>query len=79
MSAKKIGVEETSTVLLDATELAARLSVRPSWVREKVRGRARERDSDPLPCVRLGKYTRFRWTDVEVWLARQIDNGPKKA
>jgi len=58
-------------VLLTPAQLAARLSVPTSWVREKCRQRARERDSDPLPVVRLGKYTRFRWAEIEVWLSRQ--------
>jgi excisionase family DNA binding protein len=59
------------SVLLTPEELAMRLNVRPSWVREKTRERARIRDRDPLPCVRLGRYVRFRWSDVEKWLARQ--------
>jgi hypothetical protein len=58
-------------VLLTPQQLASRLSVPTTWVREKTRQRARERDSDPLPVVRLGKYCRFRWSDVEAWLARQ--------
>jgi hypothetical protein len=57
--------------LLTPAELAARLAVPPSWIREKTRGRARQRDSDPLPVVRLGKYTRFSWPAVEAWLQRQ--------
>ena len=58
-------------VLLTPKELAERLNVPPSWVREKTRHRARVRDVDPLPVIRLGKYVRFRWTDIEAWLARQ--------
>ena len=58
-------------MLLTPAELAARLSVPQSWVREKTRQRARVRDGDPLPVVRLGKYVRFNWTDVEKWIARQ--------
>lgn len=60
-----------SGVLLTPAELAARLAVGESWVREKTRERARLRDRDPLPCVRLGKYVRFSWTAVEAWLQRQ--------
>ena len=58
-------------VLLTPAELAARLAVPQSWIREKTRARARIRDNDPLPVIHLGKYTRFRWSDVEAWLARQ--------
>jgi excisionase family DNA binding protein len=58
-------------MLLTPAELAARLRVPQSWVREKTRERARVRDKDPLPVVRLGKYVRFNWVEVEKWLARQ--------
>lgn len=65
-------------ILLTPAELAARLAVPQSWVREKTRERARLRDADPLPVVRLGKYVRFSWPAVEAWLARQgVDNHPK--
>jgi predicted DNA-binding transcriptional regulator AlpA len=60
-----------SAALLTPAELAARLAVGESWVREKTRERARLRDRDPLPCVRLGKYVRFSWAAVEAWLQRQ--------
>jgi predicted DNA-binding transcriptional regulator AlpA len=58
-------------VLLTPAELAARLAVGESWVREKVRERARLRDRDPLPRKKLGKYIRFSWPEVEAWLTRQ--------
>ncbi|HXZ11861.1 MAG TPA: helix-turn-helix domain-containing protein [Candidatus Sulfotelmatobacter sp.] len=58
-------------VLLTPAELAARLAVPQSWVREKTRERARQHDRDPLPVVRLGKYVRFSWAAVQAWLARQ--------
>ena len=57
--------------LLTAAEVAEMLRVSPSWIREKTRERALIRDTDPLPHVRLGKYVRFRWTDVSLWLDRQ--------
>jgi hypothetical protein len=59
------------TTLLTPEQLSAKLNVPPSWVREKTRERARLRDKDPLPVVRLGKYVRFSWPAVEAWLARQ--------
>jgi hypothetical protein len=58
-------------VLLTPAELAARLAVPQTWIREKTRERARQRDRDPLPVVRLGKYVRFSWPAIEAWLARQ--------
>jgi excisionase family DNA binding protein len=64
---------ETSAiaVLLTPEQLAERLAVPVSWVREKTRERARLRDENPLPVCRLGRYVRFRWSDVEAWLERQ--------
>ena len=58
-------------MLEPADQLAARLAVPQTWVREKTRERAQLRDKDPLPVVRLGKYVRFNWPDIEKWLARQ--------
>ena len=52
--------------LLTPDELAARLKVRKSWVFEKTRRRAQ----DPLPCIRVGRYLRFNWPDVESWLQK---------
>lgn len=43
--------------MVDAIELAQRWRVPVSWIREQTRNRA----SDPLPCVRLGRYIRFEW------------------
>lgn len=62
---------ETGTILLTPQQLAERLSVPVSWIREKTRERARVRDKDPLPVVRLGKYVRFSWPAVEAWIKRQ--------
>ena len=47
--------------LLDAKEIAERLGVPESWVREPAR-------SGAMPCVRLGRYVRFDLDDVERWL-----------
>ena len=47
--------------LLDAKEVADRLGVPESWVRESAR-------SGAIPCVRLGRYVRFDLADVEAWL-----------
>lgn len=58
--------------LLDAKELARRWSLPESWVREQTRSRA----ADPIPCVRFGKYVRFRWgsPELEQWLKKRICN-----
>jgi excisionase family DNA binding protein len=71
MEGKGLAAASKEPALLTPQELAARLSVPTSWIREKTRERARERDDDPLPVVRLGKYVRFKWADIEAWLARQ--------
>jgi hypothetical protein len=60
-------------VLLTPQQLAVRLAVQTSWVREKTRERARQRDADPLPLIRLGKYVRFDWQAVQAWLKRQSE------
>ena len=49
--------------LLDAAELAERLHVPTSWVREQARQGA-------IPCVRLGRYVRFYWLAVAAELER---------
>lgn len=62
-----------SPSLLTPEELAAKLAVPPSWVRERTRERARIREGDPLPCIRLGRYVRFSWAQVEAWVIRQSE------
>jgi len=47
--------DKPSYEVVDAIELAQRWRVPVSWIREQTRDRA----SDPLPCVRLGRYVRF--------------------
>ena len=47
--------------LLDAKEVAERLGVPETWVRESAR-------SGAMPSVRLGRYVRFDLVDVEAWI-----------
>ena len=61
---RKVTSDEKTGELLTAEELADRLRVPASWVR----ARTRSRTLDPLPVVRLGRYTRFRWSAVEQWV-----------
>jgi len=49
--------DNKSYEVLDAAQLAQRWRVPASWIREQTRARA----TDPLPCIRLGKYVRFEW------------------
>jgi hypothetical protein len=57
----KLRKEETSPFqifeVIDASELGRRWHVPVTWIREQTRARA----TDPLPCVRLGRYVRFEW------------------
>jgi predicted DNA-binding transcriptional regulator AlpA len=57
--------------LIDEKELAAKLGVKPSWVKERTRRRCPE--SQRIPCIRLGRYVRFNEAVVEAWL----ENGCK--
>ena len=50
--------------LLEAHEVAERLSVPVSWVRAETR-------AGRLPHVALGRYKRYDWPAVVEWLAEQ--------
>lgn len=50
--------------LLTADEVAVRLGVQPSWVNRAAR-------ANRIPHVRVGRYRRFRWQDLEAWLQGQ--------
>jgi excisionase family DNA binding protein len=50
--------------LLTPEQLAARLGVKPSWVTKAAR-------QNRIPHVRIGRYRRFYWKDVERWLDSQ--------
>lgn len=54
--------------LLTASEVAAFLSVKESWVREATR-------EERLPHLRLGRYRRYRLSDIESWLEEQQAGG----
>jgi len=59
--------------LLTPAELAERLRVPASWVREGTRSRNLIGD-DPIPHLRLGRYIRFQWgsQELEAWLKRRL-------
>ena len=50
--------------LLEAKEVAELLSVPESWVRAETR-------AGRMPHVRLGRYRRYDWPVVVVWLEQQ--------
>lgn len=56
--------------LLTVAEIAAALKVPISWVYE----RTRRSGSDRIPHIKLGKYLRFRWSEVGQWLESLSQN-----
>jgi excisionase family DNA binding protein len=50
--------------LLDAMEVAERLSVPETWVRAETR-------AGRMPHLELGRYRRYDWSAVEAWLETQ--------
>jgi predicted DNA-binding transcriptional regulator AlpA len=52
--------------LLNEKELAEKLGVKASWVREHTRNRCPE--SQRIPCVRLGRYVRFDDEVINAWI-----------
>lgn len=59
----------SSLEIIDSKELASRLNLPESWVRDQVRRRA----VDPIPHLRFGKYVRFAWGSPELteWLKQR--------
>jgi hypothetical protein len=78
MSAKTATVLEMSrnqafgaeSALIDAPELASKWRVPVSWVRDRTRSRTPREHR--IPCIRLGRYVRFKWPSAELdaWLER---------
>jgi excisionase family DNA binding protein len=67
----KVGVTSTTPSLdrlLTAPEVAELLAVPERWVREHGR-------SGLIPCVRIGRYVRFRRESVDEWVERQEQGG----
>jgi len=64
---------EKQPQLIDSAQLAARWQVPESWVRNHTRSRTAKEDR--IPCIRLGRYVRFRWgsPELEMWLAKRRD------
>ena len=64
-----VGAQHSPLVeIIDSKELARRLQLPESWVRDRVR----RRSEDPLPHVKAGRYVRFEWGSEELikWWAR---------
>jgi hypothetical protein len=58
------GVAEDFCGLLTVPDVAALLHVPTSWVYDHVRKGC----SNPLPAIRIGKYLRFRISDLAVYI-----------
>jgi hypothetical protein len=56
--------------ILDSKELAKRLNLPVSWIRDATRKRA----VDVLPHLKFGRYVRFQWRsrELEDWLTRRL-------
>jgi hypothetical protein len=63
--------EAISEIVLTAGELAERLRVPESWIRNRTR--ARTPKPERIPCVRFGHYVRFLWNSPELqdWILRR--------
>lgn len=57
--------------LIDSAQLAARLRVPESWIRNHTR--ARTPRAERIPCLRLGRYVRFEWGSPRLteWLEKK--------
>ncbi len=53
--------------LLSVNDLSKSLNVPKSWIY----ARTRLKDADQIPCIRCGKYVRFKIDEVMDWLEKQ--------
>jgi len=58
-------------ILLTPKELADHLRVPLSWVY----GKSRLKGHDTIPVIRVGKYCRFRLSEVVAWLEKKQIGG----
>ena len=56
---------------IDVNELAKRLSVPVS----RIYAETRRQGKDAIPMVKLGRYCRFSWPRVVLWLSRTKGQG----
>jgi excisionase family DNA binding protein len=61
MTTETVDNSPTIEQLLNADQVAERLGVKPRFVRRLVEERR-------IPFCKLGKFVRFRPTDIEAWL-----------
>jgi excisionase family DNA binding protein len=58
---------QSSEPILTIEQVAERLQLKPSTVYELTRRRSRR----PLPVLRVGKFLRFRRSEIEAWLVQR--------
>ena len=65
--------DEKGVELIDSSELASRLRLPESWVRNRTRARTPKHER--IPCIRFGRYVRFAWRSTEMldWIGKQSD------
>lgn len=75
LSSEKVSQQTITAAfeLLTAEQLAVRLNLPESWVREMTRSRT----SDPIPHLRFGRYVRFQWGAPQLadWIGRRMRGG----
>jgi len=60
---------ENTNIFLTIDELAERLKVPKSWIYAQTR----KRGPGTIPRVKIGKYLRFQWMEIEKWIMKQQD------
>ncbi len=65
--------QQPTLELLNAEQLAQRLNLPVTWVREMTRTRC----ADPIPCLFFGRYRRFPWGAPQLtdWINRRMRGG----
>ena len=61
-----VPISSSPEPILTGEQVAKLLQVKPSTIYEFTRRRANGRD--PMPCLRAGKFLRFKWSAIEKWL-----------
>ena len=78
-TAVPVAIATLQVEILTPQQVAERLQLPESWVYEQTRNRASVRGADPLPYMKVGRYLRFKWSDVLAWLERQNRNQRRRA
>src|SRR6266478_3919468 len=65
-AAPVVPISSSHEPILTGQQVAKLLQVKPSTIYEFTRRRANGRD--PMPCLRAGKFLRFKWSAIEKWL-----------